>query len=63
VGRRDVGDVVFSFDIFEEDRGCIRQGMIETIDDLVVFESDRGRHLLQNDQIVDIGFGKTDDTF
>lgn len=57
------GDVVFSFDIFEEDRGCIRQGMIATIDDMVVFQSDRGRHLLQNDQIVDIGYGSTDDTF
>ncbi len=57
------GDVVVSFDIFEEDRGCRRQGLMTTIDDLVVFESDRGRHLLQNDQIVDIGYGLTDDTF
>ena len=32
------------------------------IDDLVVFQSDRGRHLLQNDQIVDIGYGITDDS-
>jgi len=57
------GDVVWSFDIFEEDRGCVRQGMLETIDDLVIFESARGRHLLQNDQIVDIGYGLMDDTF
>ena len=57
------GDVVFSFDTFEEDRGLIRQGMIETIDDMVVFESDRGRHILQNDQIADIGFGLTDDSY
>lgn len=57
------GDVVFSFDIFEEDRGCIRHGMIHTIDDMVVFESDRGRHILQNDQIMDIGFGMTDDSY
>ncbi len=56
-------DVVFSFDIFEEDRGCVRQGMMEQIDDLVAFESDRGRHLLQNDQIADIGFGITDDSY
>ncbi len=56
------GDVVWSFDTFEEDRGCVRQGMLATIDDMVVFSSDRGRHILQNDQIVDIGFGKTDDT-
>lgn len=57
------GDTVWSFDIFEEDRGCIKQGMLETIDDMVVFESQRGRHILQNDQIVDIGYGLTDDTF
>ena len=57
------GDVVFSFDIFEEDRGCVRHGMIETIDDKVVFESDRGRHILENDQITDIGFGMTDDSY
>lgn len=56
------GDVVFSFDTFEEGRGCIRQGLIHTIDDMVVFESDRGRHILLNDQIQDIGFGITDDT-
>lgn len=56
------GDVVFSFDIFEEDRGCVRQGMLETIDDMVVFQSDRGKHILMNDQISDIGFGITDDS-
>jgi len=56
------GDTVISFDIFEEDRGCGRQGRVETIDDLVVFTSDRGRHLLQNDQIVDIGYGILDDS-
>ena len=56
------GDVVFSFDIFEEDRGCVRQGMMTTIDDMVVFESARGRHILQNDQITDIGYGLVDDT-
>lgn len=56
------GDVVFSFDTFEEGRGCVRMGMIEQIDDMVVFESDRGRHILENDQIMDIGFGITDDS-
>lgn len=56
------GDVVFSFDTFEEDRGCIRHGMTATIDDMVIFESDRGRHILLNDQITDIGFGLVDDT-
>ena len=56
------GDVVFSFDTFEEGRGCVRMGMIEQIDDMVVFESSRGRHILENDQIQDIGFGITDDS-
>ncbi len=56
------GDVVFSFDTFEEARGCVRQGMLEQIDDMVVFESEFGRHILQNDQIADIGFGLTDDS-
>ena len=56
------GDTVWSFDIFEEDRGCVRHGMMEQIDDMVIFESRRGRHILQNDQIADIGFGITDDT-
>lgn len=56
------GDQVFSFDTFEEGRGCVRMGMLEQIDDMVVFESDRGRHILENDQIADIGFGIVDDT-
>lgn len=55
------GDQVFTFDVFEEGRGCVRMGMIEQIDDMVVFESDRGRHILENDQIQDIGYGITDD--
>lgn len=57
------GDTVWSFDIFEEDRGCVRHGMMEQVDDMVIFESTRGRHILQNDQIVDIGFGLTDDSY
>lgn len=56
------GDVVWNFDIFEEDRGCVAPGMMEQIDDMVIFESRRGRHILLNDQIADIGFGITDDT-
>ena len=56
------GDVVWSFDTFEEGRGCVRQGMIEQIDDMVVFQSDKGRHILENDQIIDIGYGMTDDS-
>jgi len=55
------GDVVFSFDTFEEDRGCIRNGRMVRIDDKVFFESDRGFHMLENEQVSDIGFGKVDD--
>ena len=57
------GDVVWAFDTFEEGRGCVRHGMLEQIDDMVVFESEFGRHILENDQIADIGFGLTDDTY
>lgn len=57
------GDAVFSFDTFEEDRGCIRQGRMVQIDDKVIFQSNRGYHLLENGQIADIGFGIVDDTY
>lgn len=57
------GDVVFSFDTFEEDRGCVRQGRIAQIDDRIFFQSSRGYHSLINDQITDIGFGKVDDSY
>ena len=56
------GDTVWSFDTFEEGRGCVRQGMLAQIDDMVIFESETGRHILENDQIADIGFGLTDDS-
>lgn len=56
------GDVVWSFDIFEEDRGCVRHGRLVQVDDKVFFESERGRHLLENDQIADIGYGTVDHT-
>lgn len=57
------GDIVFSFDIFDEDRGCVRQGRMIRIDDKVFFQSNRGYHVLENDQIADIGFGIVDDSF
>lgn len=57
------GDVQFAFDTFEEDRGCERPGNHIQIDDMVFFKSDRGYHLLQNDQIADIGYGKVDGTY
>lgn len=57
------GDVVFNFDTFEEDRGCIALGRAVQIDDKVFFQSDRGYHVLENDQIADIGYGIVDDTY
>lgn len=57
------GDVVFAFDTFEENRGCIAQGRIAQIDDKVFFQSDRGYHVLENDQIADIGHGLVDGTY
>ncbi|NJN46758.1 MAG: hypothetical protein HC808_10090 [Candidatus Competibacteraceae bacterium] len=57
------GDIVFNFDIFEEDRGCIRQGRMVQVDDKVFFQSNRGYHMLENDQILDIGYGIVDDSF
>ncbi len=57
------GDVVFTFDTFEEDRGLIRPGRKVQVDDAVFFESSRGFHVLQNDVITDIGYGKVDDTY
>jgi hypothetical protein len=57
------GDVVFSFDTFEEGRGLRTQGMMAEIDDLILFQSDRGYHALENDQIADIGHGIVDDSY
>ena len=57
------GDVVFSFDTFEESRGCLEYDRFEQVDDLVVFQSETGYHSLQNDVISDIGFGVVDDSY
>jgi hypothetical protein len=57
------GDIVFAFDTFEEGRGCRRQGRMLQIDDKLFFQSDRGYHVLENDQITDIGFGAVDDSY
>lgn len=56
------GDVVWSFDIFEEDRGCVRHGNMVQVDDKVFFTSARGHHMLENDKIADIGYGVLDDS-
>jgi hypothetical protein len=57
------GDVVFAFDTFEEDRGCERTGKAVAVDDKVFFKSTQGYHMLENDQIANIGYGIVDDTY
>ena len=57
------GDVVFSVDTFEEARGCYSFGHVARVDDMYFFESKYGRHMIQNDQIVDIGYGLIDDSY
>ena len=56
-------ETVFAFDTFEEGRGCAEYNRIARVDDVVFFESEFGRHMLQNDQIIDIGFGVTDASY
>ena len=55
--------MVFAFDTFEESRGCIRHGRRVTFDDKIFFQSNKGFHMLENDQISDIGFGVVDDSY
>jgi hypothetical protein len=57
------GDVVFTFDTFEEGRGCHKVNRLARIDDKVFFESEYGYHLLENDVVTDIGFGRVDRTY
>lgn len=57
------GDTVFSFDTFEEGRGCASYNAFARVDDAIFFRSNVGRHVLQNDQIGDIGFGKVDGSY
>lgn len=57
------GDVVFSFDTFEKDRGCIDFNRYTQVDDLILFQSEKGYHALQFDQITDIGAGIVDKTY
>jgi hypothetical protein len=59
------GDVVFTFDTFEEVRGCVRAGRMRQADGRIFFESDRGYHMMDanSGQIVDIGYGRVDDTY
>jgi hypothetical protein len=55
------GDVVFTFDAFEEGRGCHKVNRLARVDDKVFFESEYGYHMVENDIVVDIGYGAVDD--
>ena len=57
------GDVVFTFDTFEEVRGCYQVGRFVQVDDAVYFESRWNRHVALNGEIADIGFGIVDKTY
>ena len=56
------GDVVFSFDTFEEGRGCWQYNRYVRVDDMTFFESEKGYHMIVNDEITDIGYGTVDDS-
>lgn len=59
------GDVVFTVDTFEENRGVVRPGRMVQTENLAFFESDRGYHAINtgSGEIADIGYGKVDDTY
>ena len=57
------GDVVFSFDSFEEGRGCHKLNRLTRVNDLVFFESEFGYHMLKDDVVVDIGAGIVDKSY
>lgn len=57
------GDVVFSFDTFEEGRGCFELNRFVAVDDAVFFESERGYHAVENGIVVNIGVDSVDDTY
>jgi len=57
------GDVVYSFNAFEEGRGCWRLARFERVDDAVFFESEFAYHVVENDVVSDIGFGLVDKSY
>ena len=57
------GDVVFSFDRFEEGRGCHRVNRFVAVDEAVFFESQYGYHVVQGNEVTDIGYGIVDKSF
>lgn len=57
------GDVVFSFDRFEEGRGCHRVNRFVAVDEAVFFESQYGYHVVQGNEVTDIGYGIVDKSY
>ena len=57
------GDVVFSFDRFEEGRGCYKANRLVSVDEAVFFESQYGYHVVEGNQVTDIGYGAVDKSF
>lgn len=57
------GDVVWSFEQIDDSRGCVRQGRMVKVDDIVIFQSKFGYHAARGGEIQDIGYGVVDDTF
>lgn len=56
------GDVVFTFDTFEEGRGCWEYNRRASVDDMVFFESESGYHVVQEGVVSDIGIGRVDES-
>ena len=57
------GDVVFTFDTFEENRGVYDIGRFVQTDDTVFYQSEFGYHALTDGRIQDIGLAKVDDSY
>lgn len=57
------GDVVFTFDTFEEARGCGYIQRLVAVDDMVFYESRSNRYAVIDGQVTNIGYGLVDDTY
>jgi hypothetical protein len=57
------GDVVWNVDTIERGRGCGYNNRFVHVDDKIFFESEHGYHVLQNNEVIDIGKGRVDATY
>ena len=57
------GDVVFSFSLLDNTRGCIDYNRYATAKQTTFFESEGGYHSLREDVVTDIGSGRVDITY